>query len=501
MCPDRKEEVSAPLARSSSGSADPEARRSKRRPPIHVTLEIEGLSSEGAGVARHEGKVHFVPGAFPGERVEAEIVSARRRFDRARLVRVIDPSPDRRAPRCPHLDYCGGCSIQTLDYSAQLLAKSTHVRDCLERIGGCQVPELAPPIASPMRERYRNKMEFTFAVRAWEPEGPPETPLSPALGLHAPGRYDAVFDLEECILPGPRAVQALRIVRDFARRKGLSAYRSREDTGLLRHLIVREGQNTGDLLIALVTRDEDSRLLELGPELAKQIPGLTGLVLLVNRTRATIARGEVAAVLHGKPYFQEKLLDLEFELHALSFFQTNTLAAERLVQTLREMVHQLPGLSLLDLYCGAGTLGLALASRFERVLGVDQVEEAIEDAKRNAVRNGLTHVEYLAADVEEWIRAQENSFDTVVLDPPRAGLHPRALARLPELAPRWIVYVSCNPATLARDAAGLQQAGYLPEALQIIDQFPNTSHVESILLFRRSDEPARFFRNPEPHSA
>lgn len=363
------------------------------------------------------------------------------------------------------------------------------------------MPELAAPLASPMEEQYRNKMEFTFAPRAWEPEGPPEAPLSPALGLHAPGRYDAVFDLQECILPGPRSLQALRIVRDFARREGLSAYRSRDDAGLLRHLIVREGQNTGDLLIGLVTRDEDPRLEKLGPELAERIPGLTGVVLLVNRTRATIARGEVAAVLHGKPHFREKLLELEFELHALSFFQTNTRAAERLVQTLRDLTERLEGRTLLDLYCGAGTLGLALANRFEHVLGVDQVEEAIEDAKRNAIRNRLAHVEYLAADVEEWIRAQTGPYDLVLVDPPRAGLHPRALARLPELAPRWISYVSCNPATLARDAAGLLQAGYLPEVLQIIDQFPHTSHVESILLFRRKDVPAVFSGNPEPGSA
>lgn len=473
--------------------------RTRRRPrptPIVVSLRIEGLSSEGAGVARHDGKVLFVPGALPGEQVEAEVVSARRRFDRTRLLRVLEPSPDRRPPRCPHLDYCGGCSTQTLAPDAQLLAKATHVRDCLERIGGCRVPELSPPIPSPAQEAYRNKMEFTFAARAWEPDGPPENPVSPALGLHAPGRYDAVFDLRECILPGPRAVQALHLARDFARRERLDAYRSRDDEGLLRHLIVREGQNTGDLLVALVTRHEDARLAKLGPELAAQIPGLTGVVLLVNRTRATIARGEMVAVLHGRPHLRERLLDLEFELHALSFFQTNTLAAERLVATLREIVGRLEGKSLLDLYCGAGTLGLALARRFERVIGVDQVEEAIEDARRNAVRNRLEHVEFLAADVEAWIRTQSEPHEVVLVDPPRAGLHPRALARIPELSPRWIVYVSCNPATLARDAAGLQQAGYLPEVLQIIDQFPNTSHVESILLFRRSDESARFSGNP-----
>jgi 23S rRNA (uracil1939-C5)-methyltransferase len=329
-------------------------------------------------------------------------------------------------------------------------------------------------------------MEFTFARRAWEPAGPPDEPRSPALGLHAPGRFDAVFDLERCVLPGPRAVQALSLVRDFARAHRLEAYRSREDTGLLRHLSVREGQNTGDLLLALVVREQEPRLTLLGPLLAESVPGLTGAVVLVNRTRATIARGEMDAVLCGQPRFRERLLDLTFELHALSFFQTNTRAAEKLVSVLRSLVQDLPGHRLLDLYCGAGTLALSLAGRFEQVLGIEQVPEAIEDARANARANGLLHPEFQAADVEEWIRTQPaGAFDGVVVDPPRAGLHPRALARLPELAPRWIVYVSCNPATLARDAAGLRAAGYRPESLQVIDLFPHTAHVESILLFRR----------------
>ncbi|MEZ4655166.1 MAG: 23S rRNA (uracil(1939)-C(5))-methyltransferase RlmD [Candidatus Eisenbacteria bacterium] len=242
-----------------------------------------------------------------------------------------------------------------------------------------------------------------------------------------------------------------------------------------------------------MVREDDERLGALGAR--RGDPGLTGAVVLEGQTRATVARGADARPLRS-PHFRERLDDLVFDLHALSFFQTNTQAAERLIRTVRAIVRPLPGDRLLDLYCGAGTFALALAGRFQRVLGIDQVAPAIDDARRNALANGLTGVEFVAGDVEEWIREQEGDFDGVVVDPPRAGLHPRALSRLPGLRPRWILYVSCNPATLARDAAGLRQAGYVPESLQIVDLFPHTAHVESVLLFRRGDEPPFFSGNP-----
>jgi 23S rRNA (uracil1939-C5)-methyltransferase len=274
--------------------------------------------------------------------------------------------------------------------------------------------------------------------------------------------------------------------RRFVRERRWTGYSTRDDSGLLRHLVVREGQNTGDLLVALVTRESEPGLDDLGPYLAERIPGLTGVVLLVNRTRATIARGALERVLWGRPHFEERLNGLTFELHALSFFQTNTRGAEALVHALDAMIDPAEPGRLLDLYCGAGTLGLALARRFREVLGVEQVPEAVADAVRNAQRNGIAHARFEAADVEEWMRsARPGSCDVVVVDPPRAGLHPRALAALPRLGARSVLYVSCNPSTLARDAASLVAAGYRATGLRVLDLFPQTAHVESILRLER----------------
>ncbi|MBK8230149.1 MAG: 23S rRNA (uracil(1939)-C(5))-methyltransferase RlmD [Candidatus Eisenbacteria bacterium] len=453
-----------------------------------ITVEIDSLAFGGEGVGRVDGKVRFVAGALPGERVLAEPVRSRRQYEQMRLREILTASPDRLPPRCPHTAVCGGCSLQTLRYERQIEAKAQQVRELLARVGRVTVPEPHPPLPSPLLEGYRNKMEFTFAGRGWCLDGPPLEPTpTPALGLHVPGRFDAVFDLERCILPGEPFLQALNTVRNFARAENLSAYRSREDSGLLRHLVIREGQNTGEVLVALVTREMDDALHRLAPRLAETVRGLVGFVVIVNRRTATIARGDEEFLLFGRPYFRETLRGLAFELSAQSFFQTNTRGAEVLVDALARMAEGHGG-RLLDLYCGAGTLGLALAQNFDSVLGVEQVASAVSDAERNAARNGIPNARFLRADVEAWIREPEavpEQFDVVIVDPPRAGLHPKALKGMIALGAPTVLYVSCNPSTLARDAATMIEAGYRADELQIVDLFPHTAHVESIVRFTR----------------
>lgn len=515
------------------------ARSRRQTTPTRHTVHIDALAFGGAGVARVDGKVQFVPRALPGEEVVVEILGRRRKFDQARLIEVLERSPDRRDPICPHVSLCGGCSLQELAYARQLEAKAQHVRDCLSRIGGLTVPEFGPPVPSPSETRYRNKMEFTFNPRAWEAEAPPNEPRpSPALGLHVPGRFDAVFDLEACVLPSPRAVAVLREVRDYVRAHGLEAYRCRNDEGLLRHLVVREGHHTGEMLVALVVREPEHVLLGLGSYLAERIEGLSGVILIVNRTRATVAKGDQEEVLWGRPWFRENLGGLEFELGAQSFFQTNTAGAERLVEVLEESLAAVgvggnpkaegepeaepeaeedaetecdpahragnrsgSGGHLLDLYCGAGTLGLCLAHRFRKVTGVEQVEDAVRSAVRTAERNGIRHASFYVDDVERWVRPEggatepdsplaHDPCDVIIVDPPRAGLHPRALDSLPRLGAPVIAYVSCNPSTLARDAAALVASGYRTAGLRVIDLFPQTGHIESVLVFRREDSEA-----------
>lgn len=497
----------------------PEPRPPEREGPIPEEFRIDALAFGGEGIARRDGKVCFIPGALPGERVLAVPASRRRRFDRFRLLRVLEPAPERRPPLCPHTSLCGGCVLQELEYEAQLRAKAGQVRDCLERIGGVTSPEFGPPLASPVRVAYRNKMEFTFAPRPWLAEGRPVAPPpGPALGLHVPGRFDAVFDVERCVLPSPEAVVIAQAVREFARAERLPAWRSDDDSGLLRHLIVRQGMRTGEILAGLVARDEHPAFAALGPLLEERLRAvaregdasaepasalgppppstLAGLVLIVNRKLAAVARGEEEILLHGRRFFRERLAGLEFELSAQSFFQTNTLGAERLVEAIRASLGSRTTGALLDLYCGAGTLGLALAGSFQTVLGVEESGAAVADARRNAERNGIRHARFLEARVEEWIeRAAQpprGDADTlpegagVLVDPPRVGLHPRAVRGILGLRAPWILYVSCNPSTLARDATLLVEGGYRAVHHQVVDLFPHTAHVETVLLLERA---------------
>jgi 23S rRNA (uracil1939-C5)-methyltransferase len=496
-----------------------------------IELTVESLAFGGEGIARVDGKVRFIPGALPGERVLAAPVQRRRHYDRMRLVRVIEPSRDRRPPLCPHAAVCGGCALQALDYPAQLAAKAAQVRDCLERIGRISVPEWGPPVPSPLTIAYRNKMEYTFSTRGWHADGPPTMPYpSPVLGLHVPGRFDAVFDLEYCALPSPAGLVALDTVRAFAREHALEAWRSDGDTGLLRHLVVREGTHTGEILLGLVTRHDVPVFSALGPLLAERVPGLVGVVLVVNDTLASVAHGDTERVLHGRPFLRERLSGMEFTLSVQSFFQTNTRGAETLIQVIREGVadrcrprgehgasegqgrpggHD-PGRGhdpvrgdggrLLDLYCGAGTLGLALADTFSEVLGVEQVASAVANARATAAANGIANARFIEAPVEAWLEGKAPDgvepppmpFEGgVLVDPPRSGLHPRAVRGLLALAPPWILYVSCNPSTLARDAALLVDGGYRPVRLRVVDMFPHTAHVESVLLMERMDHSGR----------
>ncbi len=458
----------------------------RSHPPFEV--RIDSLAFGGEGIARRDGKVCFVPGALPGERAEVVPASTRRSYDRMRLLRILEPAPERRLPLCPHTDVCGGCSLQCLSYEAQLAAKADQVRNSLDRLARITVPEAGPPLPSPLLVGYRNKMEFTFAPRPWLAGGPPEVPLEgPALGLHVPGRFDAVFDLESCALASGNARRAVEIVRAFARARGLAAWRSDTDAGLLRHLLIREGRNTGELLIGLVVRALDPALQELAPLLAAQIPSLVGMVLLLNTRLATVARGEEEIVVFGRPWLRETLSGRTFQLQVQSFFQTNTWGAEALVAALRRMVAGSPRAKLLDLYCGAGTLGILLADLFDVVVGIESVPSAVADARRNAALNGVENARFVEGLAEDWLRGSDPDHEApvVVVDPPRAGLHPRALRGLIDLAPERIVYVSCHPATLARDAAVLCDEGYLPRQLQIVDLFPHTAHVESILLLER----------------
>jgi 23S rRNA (uracil1939-C5)-methyltransferase len=450
-----------------------------------ITLSIEDLAFGGEGVGRVDGQVHFIAGAFPGEQVTAEIQNGRKRWQRARLISILEKSPERIPPRCSHTGACGGCVYQELAYEAQLEAKARQVRENLIRIARVRPPEPKPPLAAPELFHYRNKMEFSFSPRSWDPSGLPEHPApGPALGLHVRGRFDAIFDIVDCALTTPEVNALVAFVRDEARSRGIAGYHGRDLTGVLRHLLVRSSRGSGEWLVALIVHHEVPGLREIAELARERFPQIAGFLLWINAGLATVARAEEEILLYGRDRIVERVCDLEFELSASSFFQTNSAAAEGLLTTIREMAR--PARTLLDLYCGVGTLGLGLAGSCERLIGIESIPSAVADAGRNAKRNGIHHATFETASVEGWIpRAREIRPEVVICDPPRAGMHPKALAGLASVSPPTIIYVSCNPATLARDLCDLAADGYVAERMRILDLFPHTPHVETVVLLTR----------------
>jgi 23S rRNA (uracil1939-C5)-methyltransferase len=471
---------------------------------VVLDLDVQSLALGGNGVARHGALVVFVPGAYPGERVRARVVKSRSAWAEAALVEVLVPSPDRVQAPCTHFAReCGGCRHQDLAYPAQLVAKTRQVKETLARVGGLPdvpVDDCAP---SPDVYRYRNKMEFAFHP------GPTGEPI---LGLRLRDRFDAAFDLGECWLASPLTNQVVHATRDFARAHGWSAYDARRHTGVVRFLAVRHLPFTDEAAVNLIATSPRVPGVEAwAAALAALDPRIKSVVLNVNDTRANIAVGEPGGerVLEGAATIEERLLGLTFRAGAASFLQTNSRQAETLYRAALDAAALTGTERVLDLYCGAGTISLALAAHAKEVVGIEEVATAVDDARRNAAANGVTNARFACGDaravLRHWARAREGrggdpdearahdrkapadpaayapfAPDVVVVDPPRAGLHPRVVERTAELAPRRIVYVSCNPATLARDLALYTALGYRTTRVRPFDMFPHTPHVECV---------------------
>ena len=457
-----------------------------------VLGDVVDLASSGAGVLRAGGWVVMVPGAFPGDRAHVLLGRRRRGLFPGEIVAIERPSPDRVPPACPHAALCGGCALQGLAASAQTRWKNSQAREVLRRIGKFEPDEFDAPWAPPSPWFYRNKMEFTFGRRPWIPRadldrGEP-LPPGPALGLHPRGLFSAVFDVTGCRLQSEASNAIVAAVRAAAREERLGAYDSRRDEGLLRHLVVRQAAHTRDLLIVLVARADHPALARLSAAARRAVPGITGAVAAVNLRRATVAQGDYERLLSGTPYWEETVAEVRYRVSASSFFQTQTAGAEALAETALAWIDPSGGERILDLYCGAGAFSLPLARRAKAVLGIEVVPAAVEEARANAAANGIARAEFSCQAVEERAEQpwQREAWDWVILDPPRSGLHPRALEKIQVLAPPRILYVSCNPATLARDAGTLvAQGGYRARRLRVFDLFPQTPHLESMLWLER----------------
>ena len=449
---------------------------------IELTVTTSGF--HGKSIARKDGLVFFVSGAVPGDRVRAVVLKRKKNFVEAALTELLEPSQDRIEPRCQHFGICGGCRWQNLSYERQLVEKRRHVQDLMTRIGGLEL-EVGVPIPSPRPYFYRNKMEFSFGTNRWLSRDEIESglPLDKgfALGLHVPGRFDKLVDLKECFLQSSLSARIVNRVREIARSQGWSAYNSRAHRGFLKNLVLRSSEATGEILAALVTtRFHEGRMEILGSALADEFKEIVSLVNAVNETRSPVAQGE-EKIIYGSGEITETIRDLSFRISLTSFFQPNTLQAERLYFLIQELLEPRGSELLFDIFSGVGCIGLFMASSVKKVVGFENNPGSVENAQENARENGVENIEFQVADATEALSQESLEVfghpDKVVLDPPRAGLNNRLLGRLLEAQPRRILYVSCNPATQARDIAGLTSR-YQVTAVQPLDMFPQTPHIE-----------------------
>jgi 23S rRNA (uracil1939-C5)-methyltransferase len=444
-----------------------------------IDVRIDSLAYGGNGVGRVDGFVVFVRGGLPGDLVRARVTKTKRGFAEAAAEDILEPSAERVAAPCPYFGVCGGCRFQDLAYESQVAQKERQVRDALERIGRFVSPPLEPIEPAASQYGYRNKLEYTFS----------DAPEGVVLGFHRLGRWDELVGVDPCLLTTDVGNSIRNAVRDWAREERLVAYDQRTNEGYLRQLVVREGRNTGQVLVMLVTSPGERFEAGYLVDVLRKFPEVRSIQWAVNESTGQHTNVP-ATVLWGEDAIEETLLGLRFRLRPNAFLQTNTEMCERLYSLAISYAGLTGEETVYDLYCGTGTIGLSMAREALTVWGIESNEESVACAVENAELNGLANAAFFAgevgADVEE-LRDRAGPPDVIVVDPPRAGLAGKALSRVGALEAPRLVYVSCNPTTLAGNAKALvSDFGYSLERVRPVDMFPHTPHVESVALFTRS---------------
>ncbi len=438
--------------------------------------EITDYTTEGQGIAHIEGCAVFVPNAIAGERVSVRITLARKTWAAGKLVEILEKSPHRVNRACPVAKLCGGCAFWHMDYEEECRLKADRVRSCLNRIGGESL-DTVPILAAPGWEGYRNKAQYPVARdkgRAYA-------------GFFREGTHEVV-ETGRCRILPEETDRVKSIVMDYVNKNRVPVYDEQTHKGLLRHIYVRRGAVSGQILVCLVVNGDGLPRVSALIDALKAVPGFTTLVLSVNTRKGNAVLGDKFVTLYGPGYIEDTLCGLNFRLSARSFYQVNHAQAQRLYETAISMANITKDDLVLDLYCGVGTITLAMASAAGKVMGVEVVPQAIEDAKDNARRNGIENAEFFCADAgEAALRLEQQGIrpDIITVDPPRKGLNSDAIEAIARMAPKRLVYVSCDPATLARDTALLKARGFRVEQVAAADLFPRCSHVESIVLLSK----------------
>jgi 23S rRNA (uracil1939-C5)-methyltransferase len=439
-----------------------------------LKIRIRTLGVHGEGVGDWQGYTLFVDGALPGEEVEVRVVLAKKNYGVGVLTKILTPSPDRISPICPLADRCGGCQVMPLDYSAQLAQKRQRVVDAFERIGKLTDVEVLPCVPSPDPLHYRNKIQAPI-----QPDG-----QGIRIGFYARNSHELV-DVDTCYIHCELGQKIYEEAVSLLKESGLPAYDRNTGKGELRHLIVKTAVQTGQALVVIVTRGKVAgRLKEIALELRRRCPEVRGVIQNSNPGSHNVVLGNAYELLDGSLHMEEEILGLRFRVSPASFFQVNPLQAHKLYGQVIEWAELTGTETVLDAYCGVGTMTLLLARGAKKVLGVECVPQAIHDARENAALNGIANIEFVCAEAEEWIRDCQE-VDAVILNPPRKGCHPSLIHELGNRKPDRVVYVSCDPATLARDLALLRELGYRIDKAQPFDMFPQTAHVETVVKLSR----------------
>ena len=472
--------------------------RKKKELPLVEGLEITDVAAEGNALARIDtpngNLVIFIPYGAPGDIADVKIDKKKRSFAQGHIERLITPSPIRVEPKCEHFGTCGGCRWQHLPYSEQLAFKHRQVYDALTRIAKIELPEFMPIKGSPSIWAYRNKMEYTFSNKKWltfdQLRSGEEFPDRDAAGFHIPGAFDKVLDINRCHLQDDFGNRLRLFIKEYGKKNGYSFYDLRNNVGLLRTLMIRIA-STGEIMAVMVFgEDDEEKIKELLDAVRDQFPEITSLLYVIN-TKVNDTIGDQEVLLHsGREFIVEQMEDLKFRVGPKSFYQTNSAGAYELYKVVREFADLSGNELVYDLYTGTGTIANFVSRGASRVIGIEYVPEAIEDAKVNSADNGITNTLFYAGDMKDVLTdefvAEHGRPDVMIVDPPRAGMHEDVVNVILNAEPSRIVYVSCNPATQARDLA-LLDSKYKVTAVQPVDMFPHTQHVENVVRLERRD--------------
>ncbi len=460
------------------------------RKKVDLILEnvlIESVAAEGKAIAHVDGMVLFVEFAVPGDVVDVKVFKKKKNFMEGYTIRTVTPSPKRLKPFCPHFGICGGCKWQPLPYDMQLEAKRQQVYDQLVRIGHLEVPEIRPTLPSELTEYYRNKLEFTASDKRWvyKDEDPESIPIEDrgGLGFHVGKFFDKVLDIKDCHLQRDPSNAIRLFIKRFCIENGYEFFNIRDNHGFFRNMFVRTAENGDVMLIMCFYEDDVAKRTALLDAVSAAFTEITSLYYVINRKLNDSISDQVCILYKGEDSIYEEMEGLRFKIGPKSFYQTNTRQAYRLYSVAREFADLKGNEIVYDLYTGTGTIAQFVSSKASKVIGIEYVPEAIEDAVTNAANNGITNCEFFAGDMKDVLSpafiSRHGHPDVIILDPPRAGIHPDVAKVILEAEPERMVYVSCNPASQARDLAIFSEK-YTITAVQPVDMFPHTQHVENV---------------------